>query len=87
MQQEILEIKKMSTASVEKEIKSVVSEANIQAMSLKQLGYPVYSRNVESSMYKVENTTSYFIGENGRLYILYPYGDSNFTSELDIIII
>lgn len=85
--EQILEIKKMSTASVEKEIKSVVSEANMQAMSLKELGYPVYSRNVESTMYKIENTTTYFIGENGKLYILYPYGNSNFTSELDIVII
>ena len=59
----------------------------MQAMSLKQLGYPVYSRNVESPIYNVENTTSYFIGENEKLYILYPYGNSNFTSELDIIII
>lgn len=84
---QILEIKKMSTASVEQEIKKVVSDANMQAMSLKQLGYSVYSRNVESSIYKVENTTSYFIGENGKLYILYPYGNSNFTSELDVIVI
>lgn len=83
---QILEIKKMSKASVETQIKEVIKEANKQAMSLKELGYNVYSRELESSIYKVDNTTTYFIGANGKLYILYPYGNSNYTSETDIIV-
>lgn len=83
---QILDIKKMSKESVEKEIKSVIIEATKQADSLKQLGYNVYTRESESSIYKIENTTTYFIGANGKLYIAYPYGNSNYTAETDIIV-
>lgn len=83
---QILDIKKLSESSVEKEIKEVIEEANKQTDSLKGLGYNVYSRDIQSSIYKIENTTTYFIGANGKLYILYPYGNSNFTSEIDIIV-
>ena len=83
---QILDIKKMSKTAVEKEIKSVIVEAAKQADSLKQLGYNVYTRESESSIYKIENTTTYFIGANGKLYIVYPYGNSNYTAETDIIV-
>lgn len=83
---QILDIKKMSKTSVEKEIKAVIEEASRQAISLKALGYDVYTREVESSIYKIENTKTYFIGANGKLYIVYPYGNSNYTSETDIIV-
>lgn len=83
---QILDIRKMSKSSVEKEIKEVIIEANKQANSLKELGYNVYIRETESSIYKVENTTTYFIGAGGKLYILYPYGNSNYTDATDIIV-
>ena len=38
-------------------------------------------------MYKLENTNNYIIGENGLLYIIYAYGNNNYTSEVDIVII
>lgn len=84
---QILEIRALQTSVVEQEIKATVVEANKQAETLKQLGYKVYTRDLNSTIYKIENTTSYFLGENGKLYIIYPYGNSNLTSEMDIVVL
>ena len=54
--------------------------------SLKNLGYGIYVRNSKDDLYKIENTKQFFV-QNGKLYILYPYGNSLATSEMDIVII
>ena len=36
--------------------------------------------------FKIENATEYFLGKNGYLYVIYAYGNDDFTSELDVII-
>ena len=54
--------------------------------SLKNLGYGIYVRNTKDDLYKIENTKQFFV-QNGKLYILYPYGNSLATSEMDIVII
>ena len=56
------------------------------SMSLKNLGYGIYVRNSKDDLYKIENTKQFFV-QNGKLYILYPYGNSLATSEMDIVII
>lgn len=67
-------------------IKEVIEEANVQAEALKSSGYTVYTRDLTNKMYQIEEATTYFLGENGELYIVYAYGNQNFTSEMDIII-
>lgn len=37
-------------------------------------------------MYKLENTDNFILGEKSHLYIIYAYGNNNFTSETDLII-
>ena len=54
--------------------------------SLKNLGYGIYVRNTKDDLYKIENTKQFFV-QNGKVYILYPYGNSLATSEMDIVII
>lgn len=84
---QILEIRGLQSATVEKEVKATVVEANKQAETLKDLGYKVYTRDLNSTLYQIENTTTYFLGENAKLYIIYPYGNSNLTSEMDIVVL
>ena len=48
--------------------------------------YNKYIRDINDSMYKVENTKVFFLGEGKALYIVYPYGNSNYTTELDLVI-
>ncbi len=84
---ELLEIKNLSSKAVSDEIQVKVNESNEQAKRLKELGYNVYIRDLTNDMYKIERTNNFFLGVNGALYIVYPYGNSNNTSEMDVILI
>ena len=69
-------------AKINKEIKSIAQKYE----DLNSVGYSVYSRNPEDKMYKIENTTNYFLGKDNYVYIVYAYGNTNYTSEKDIIV-
>ena len=82
----LIEIKGLKDQNVETIIKAKVEQANKQAEELKKLNYNVYLRDTESAIYTIENTTNYFLGKDQKLYILYPYGNSNYTDEIDVIV-
>ena len=82
---ELLSIKKEDETKVRKEIQKVVSANAKQSESLKSLGYKVYERNINDEMYNVENISNFFYGPDGVLYIIFAYGNNNFTAELDVI--
>ena len=46
----------------------------------------LYERDLSSDMYKVENAKTYFLTQDGYVYIVYAYGNSDYTNEMDIII-
>ncbi len=48
-------------------------------------GYNVYRRDATNDMYLLENATEFFIEDN-ILYIIYSYGNNNYTNEVDLII-
>ena len=72
---------------VNKKIEEYIIEANKQAeaVSMAVTGQAVYKRDVNNAMYTTDNSNYFFLGLDGQIYILYPYGNSNFTSEIDII--
>jgi len=86
---DVLEAKNISTREVNKKIEVQVKEANKQAeaieSALAQSGQTVYKRDINNAMYVTDNVNHFFIGLDGQIYIIYPYGNSNFTSEMDII--
>ena len=69
--------------TIKAEIKNVENKIN----ELAQLGYKVYLRDSNNSIYKLDNITEYFIGENNVIYVIFAYGNKNNTSEMDIVII
>ncbi len=83
---QILEIKGLNKANVENTIMAQVKLANEEAEVLKHLGYNVYTRDLNSNIYKLENTDNYILGPNNKLYLVYPYGNANFTDEMDVIV-
>lgn len=83
---QMIEIQGLNTNNVKNKIAVTVNQANDEAMSLKELGYNVFIRDLQSDIYEINNTTTFFVGENNRLYIIYPYGNSNFTDAMDIIV-
>lgn len=84
--EQVLALKGVSKTFAKKKINETITKANVSSQSLKDLGYSVFIRDLNSNIYNIENTSTFFIGENGVLYVLYPYGNSNLTSEIDIIV-
>lgn len=66
-------------------IKQVTEEAVSQEDALSSAGYETYKRDLSSPIYKIENIHTFFLGKNGDLYIIFAYGNNNYTSEMDII--
>ena len=66
-------------------IKTVVQNASNDANKMAESGYTVYQRDVNDDMYKIENVSNFIEGPNGELYIIFAYGNNNYTSEMDII--
>lgn len=79
-------IKNIDKQDLEDTIKFEIKNSQVQTEQLKELGYDIFSRDINDEMYKVENATDYFIYD-GYLYIIYAYGNTNNTSEMDIVII
>ncbi len=83
---QMLEIKGLQESTVKNTILEKIQKANNEAQKLKNLGYNVYIRDLSSNIYELENTTNFMLGENNSLYIIYPYGNNNFTDEMDVIV-
>lgn len=82
----VLEIKGLDHESVNNTIKSKIKQADEQSESLKNLGYKVYSRDLSSDMYDIQNATNFILGKDNHLYIIYAYGNTNFTDEMDVVV-
>lgn len=85
--EEMLRIRGISNEIAESKIKEKVQEGINYSNNLALLGYETYNRNIKDNMYKVENSDNYFLGPNNSIYIIYAYGNSNITSEIDIVYI
>lgn len=85
--EEMFELKNINKDNVRTEIKRVVQEGISRSENLIALGYNVYERDINSKMYEIENSNNYFLGPNGTIYIIYAYGNSNQTSENDVVVI
>lgn len=83
---DLLTLKQLNRGEVNNKILEVVTTADEADKALEAMGYnQVYIRDLASDIYTVENAGSYFLGLNGELYIIYPYGNSEFTSKMDIV--
>ncbi len=84
---EMLEIKGKSVDAVQKDIKDRIQEYINYANNMSSLGYDTFKRNINDQMYNVDNSSNYLLGPNGKIYIIYAYGNSNYTSEHDVVVI
>ena len=86
--EEALKIKGIEKDEANKKIKEEITDIQKQNEKLAEIGYELYKREYTEAEYNVENVNEFFIGENGILYIIYPYGNmsDSLTSEYDIVI-
>lgn len=84
--EDVLKIYELDKNDVQNKIKNDIKTEEKKAQALIDLGYNVFTRNIDSDIYKIENSTEFFV-HNNNLYILYAYGNNDITSEMDLVII
>lgn len=84
---DIIEKQNLNKNEVQEKISEEIKKQSEYEQSIVNLGYEVYSRNINDQMYRLENASTFILGEQGHLYLIYAYGNNNYTSETDLIII
>jgi len=82
----ILEYKNLNKEDMQTKITEKIRKENAEVKAFADQGYNVFVRNENDDIYKVENTPNFFIGKDNHLYLVYAYGNNNYTSELDLVI-
>ena len=70
---------------IQEKIKNKVEESNKKANQSINKGYKAYVRDEEDEIYEIETATEFFIGNENILYIVYAYGNREYTEEIDLI--
>lgn len=83
---ELIEKTDNKDKKVQSKINSEIEKYNKNALAVAKEFGSTYTRNLESAIYKIENTKEYFVTDSGKLYIIYPYGNDEYTNEVDIVI-
>ena len=84
---DLINIKKLNKYEVNNKIKQIVTEASKEDEALQNMGYnQIFVRDLTSDIYNVDNASTYFLGPNEELYIVYAYGNNEFTSKMDIVL-
>lgn len=84
--EELLSLRNIDLKTANNKIRNEIKQVKEKNDSLVELGYNMYQRDYNSDMYDVKNTKEYFLGMDGDLYVIYPYGNTDSTSEMDIVI-
>ncbi len=84
--EQLIELKQTTKSEIQNTINSEIKKAYNNALAIAEQYGSSYTRDLNDNMYKIENTTEYFLTNEGNVYILYPYGNKEYTNELDIII-
>ena len=84
--EKILQIENVEKTEIQQKIKDEIEIEQKKVEDLKDLGYNIYSRNINDDIYKIENSKQYYL-TNNTLYIIYAYGNKTFTSEMDLIVV
>lgn len=83
---DLIDKKDINQEYANSKIKEEIDASQEQNVKLSELGYDANIRKSNSSIYKIKNAEEFFMGEDEYLYIIYPYGNSENTSETDIVI-
>lgn len=83
---DVLAKRNIIQSDCQNKIHEIATKAQEEAQVLVQSGYTVYNRNLSDSMYQISNISTFFLGKNEELYIIFAYGNQNFTSEMDVVL-
>lgn len=83
---EIINYKNLNKEDMQNTVIEKIKEENSHVKSISDQGYNVYIRDENNKIYKIDNTPNFFLGKNNYLYLVYAYGNNNYTSEIDLVI-
>ena len=83
---DLITLKKDTVENIQSRITSEIKTAYTNAKIIAAEYGNLYERDVEGDMYKVENATTFFLTDDGYVYIVYAYGNNDYTNEMDIVI-
>ena len=84
--EELIKIKNLNKHEIQTEIINEVRKKSENAKTFAEQGYNIFVRDIRSDEYLIENISNYFLGENGYLYIVFAYGNKNYTDTVDVIL-
>lgn len=82
----LIDLKETTPENVQATIDNEIKEAYNNAKIIAEQYGTLYERDLKSDIYKVENATTFFLTQDGYIYIVYAYGNTNYTNEMDVII-
>lgn len=83
---EVLNFENIDKQIVQEQINTEIKQEQQKVEDLEKLGYNIFTRDVNSDIYKVENAEEFYFTKDV-IYIIYPYGNNSNTSEMDIVIL
>ena len=83
---DIVKYKNLNKEEMNKKIENEIKNANSKSKKIVEQGFNVYVRDEDSQIYEVENTPNFFLGKNNYLYLVYAYGNDNYTDVIDLVI-
>ena len=83
---DLIALKKDTVENVQAKITSEIKTAYTNAKIIAAEYGNLYERDVDGDMYKVENANTFFLTDDGYVYVIYAYGNNDYTNEMDIVI-
>ncbi len=83
---DLITLKETTAVDVQKTIDNDIKTAYTNAKIIAEQFGNLYERDLSSNIYKVENTSNFFLTQDGYVYIVYAYGNDDYTNEMDLII-
>ena len=83
---DLIDLKQTTIEVVQNTINDEIKTAYNNAKIIAEEYGNMYERDLNSSIYKVENAETFFLTQDGYVYIIYAYGNIDYTNEMDIII-
>lgn len=85
--EEYLEKADLDKNIIQNQIINYIREKNESVDETLAEEYNLYIRDVRSEEYLIENVENYYIGQDGKLYIIFAYGNNTATETVDVIIV
>ena len=83
---DLIKLKETTLDKVQNTINEDVKKAYTNAKILAAEFGNLYERDLSSDIYKVENASTFFLTQDGYVYVIYAYGNNDYTNEIDLTI-